>query len=91
MLVDLGKEPDWELIRPRIGALGKTIDLPRPSNLAAKTLFGFDPPGITAMAQVPTVLIPTMLVPLYLLNHLTVATHLARSKQRSVGNLPEFA
>jgi hypothetical protein len=44
MLVDLGKEPDWELIRPRIGALGKTIDLPRPSNLAAKTLFGFDPP-----------------------------------------------
>jgi hypothetical protein len=43
-LVDLGKERDWELIRPRIGALGKTIDLPRPSNLAVKTLFGFAPP-----------------------------------------------
>jgi hypothetical protein len=43
-LVDLGKEPDWEVIRPRIGALGKTIDLPRPSNLEVKTLFGFDPP-----------------------------------------------
>ena len=54
-------------------------------------MFGFDPPGIVAMAQIPTVLVPTMLVPLYLLNHLTVATHLAHSKQPSVRNRPEFA
>jgi len=37
-------EPSWELVRPRVRALGETLDIPRPARLAARELFGLRNP-----------------------------------------------
>jgi hypothetical protein len=42
----------------------------------------FGEPGLTAMAQLPSVLVPTVGVPIYLLIHLTVAYQLAKAPAR---------
>jgi hypothetical protein len=39
----------------------------------------FGEPGLTAMTQLPSVIVPTILVPIYLLVHLTVAYRLAQA------------
>jgi hypothetical protein len=42
----------------------------------------FGEPGLTAMTQLPSVLVPTVGVPIYLLIHLTVAYRLAKAPAR---------
>jgi hypothetical protein len=42
----------------------------------------FGEPGLTAMTQLPSVIVPTILVPIYLLVHLTVAYRLGRAPAR---------
>jgi hypothetical protein len=42
----------------------------------------FGEPGLTAMTQLPSVIVPTILVPIYLLVHLTVAYRLGQAPAR---------
>jgi hypothetical protein len=42
----------------------------------------FGEPGLSAMLQLPSVIVPTILVPIYLLVHLTVAYHLGQAPAR---------
>jgi len=42
----------------------------------------FGEPGLSAMTQLPSVIVPTILVPIYLLIHLTVAYQLGRAPAR---------
>jgi hypothetical protein len=42
----------------------------------------FGEPGLTAMTQLPSVIVPTILVPIYLLVHLTVAYRLSQAPAR---------
>ena len=42
----------------------------------------FGEPGLTAMTQLPSVIVPTILVPIYLLVHLTIAYRLGETPAR---------
>lgn len=46
----------------------------------------FGEPGLTAMTQLPSVIVPTILVPIYLLIHLTVAYRLAQAPARQIAH-----
>jgi hypothetical protein len=46
----------------------------------------FGEPGLTAMTQLPLVIVPTILVPIYLLLHLTVAYRLAQAPARQAAH-----
>ena len=46
----------------------------------------FGEPGLTAMTQLPSVIVPTILVPIYLLIHLTVAYRLGQAPARQAAN-----
>ena len=46
----------------------------------------FGEPGLTAMTQLPSVIVPTILVPIYLLIHLTVAYRLAQAPARQAAH-----
>ncbi len=47
----------------------------------------FGEPGLTAMTQLPSVIVPTILVPIYLLMHLTVAYRLRQAPAREAATL----
>ncbi len=47
----------------------------------------FGEPGLTAMTQLPSVIVPTILVPLYLLMHLTVAYRLGQAPARQPAHI----
>ncbi|MGB8908099.1 MAG: hypothetical protein WCC84_05080 [Candidatus Cybelea sp.] len=46
----------------------------------------FGEPGLTAMTQLPSVIVPTILVPIYLLIHLTVAYRLGHAPARQAAH-----
>jgi hypothetical protein len=46
----------------------------------------FGEPGLTAMTQLPSVIVPTILVPIYLLVHLTVAYRLGQAPARQAAH-----
>jgi hypothetical protein len=46
----------------------------------------FGEPGLTAMTQLPSVIVPTILVPIYLLLHLTVAYRLGQAPARQTAH-----
>ncbi len=46
----------------------------------------FGEPGLTAMTQLPSVLVPTILVPIYLLIHFTVAYRLGQAPARQAAH-----
>jgi hypothetical protein len=46
----------------------------------------FSEPGLTAMTQLPSVIVPTILVPIYLLLHLTVAYRLGQAPARQAAH-----
>jgi hypothetical protein len=46
----------------------------------------FGEPGLTAMTQLPSVIVPTVLVPIYLLMHLTVAYRLGHAPARQAAH-----
>ncbi len=46
----------------------------------------FGEPGLSAMTQLPSVIVPTILVPIYLLIHLTVAYRLAQAPARQAAH-----
>jgi hypothetical protein len=46
----------------------------------------FGEPGLTVMTQLPAVIVPTILVPIYLLIHLTIAYRLGRAPARQAAH-----
>ncbi|MFY9720464.1 MAG: hypothetical protein WAK16_12565 [Candidatus Cybelea sp.] len=46
----------------------------------------FGEPGLTAMTQLPSIIVPTILVPIYLLLHLTVAYRLGHAPARQAAH-----
>jgi hypothetical protein len=46
----------------------------------------FGEPGLTAMTQLPSVIVPTILVPIYLLVHLTIAYRLGQAPARQAAH-----
>jgi hypothetical protein len=69
-----------------------TLDLFTALTLAALSQDGvpfrvfFGEPGLAAMTQLPSVIVPTILVPIYLLVHLTVAYKLAHAPVRQAAH-----